>query len=39
MLLVMVRQETGHHERRLKTFKGELENNSRKPRELIRKLA
>jgi hypothetical protein len=39
MLLVMVRQETGRRERRLKTLKGELENNSRKPRELIRKLA
>jgi hypothetical protein len=38
MLLVMVRQETGHRERRLKTLKGELENNSRKPRDLIRKL-
>jgi hypothetical protein len=39
MVLVMAKQEAGPLERQLKTLKGELENNSRKPRDLIRKLA
>jgi hypothetical protein len=39
MVLVMVRQEAGPRERQPKTLKGELENNSRKPRDLVRKLA
>jgi hypothetical protein len=39
MVLVMVRQEGGPHERQPKMFKVELENNSRNPRDLVRKLA
>jgi hypothetical protein len=35
VVLVMDRQETGHCERRPKILKGELENNSRKPRVLL----
>jgi hypothetical protein len=35
----MVRQEAGTGERRSETLKGELENNSRKPKDLVRKLA
>jgi hypothetical protein len=33
MVLMMARQEAGPGERRPKAFKGELENNSRKPRD------
>jgi hypothetical protein len=39
MVLVMVRKEPRPHERQPKTLRGELENNSRKPRDLVRKLA
>jgi hypothetical protein len=39
MVLVMVRLEAGPRERWPKTVKGELENNYRKPWELVRKLA
>jgi hypothetical protein len=39
MVLVMVRQEAGSHDRRPKAPKGELENISRNPRDLVRKLA
>jgi hypothetical protein len=39
MVLVMARQEAGHQERQPKTLKGELENNSRKPWDLVGKLA
>jgi hypothetical protein len=39
MVLVMAKQEAGPRERQPKTLKGELENNSRKPGNLIRKLA
>jgi hypothetical protein len=39
MVLMLVSKEDGPPERRLKTLKGELENNSRKPRDLIVKLA
>jgi hypothetical protein len=35
----MVRHEAGPQERWPKMLKGELENNSRKPRELVGKLA
>jgi hypothetical protein len=31
----MTRREAGHSEKWLKTLKGELENNSRKPRDLV----
>jgi hypothetical protein len=37
MVLVMARWEAGPHERWLKMLKGELENNSRKPRDLVGK--
>jgi hypothetical protein len=36
---MMARQEARPHERRLKTFKKELQNKCRKPRDLVRKLA
>jgi hypothetical protein len=39
MVLVMARLEAGPCERWLKMLKEELENNSRKPRDLVRKLA
>jgi hypothetical protein len=39
MVLVMVRPEVGPHERRPKTLKEELENNSINPRGLDGKLA
>jgi hypothetical protein len=39
IVLVMVRQEAGPHEKQPKTLKRELENNSRKLRDLVRKLA
>jgi hypothetical protein len=38
MVLLMARQEAGPRERRPKVLKGELENNSRKPGDLVRKL-
>jgi hypothetical protein len=39
MVLVMARREAKPHERCLKMPKGELKkNNSRKPRDLVRKL-
>jgi hypothetical protein len=34
----MARREAGHDERWPKARKGELENNTRKPRDLFRKL-
>jgi hypothetical protein len=37
MVLVMVRQENGLHERWPKMLKRESEKNSRKPRDLVRK--
>jgi hypothetical protein len=37
MVLVMARGEAGPRERWTKTLKGELENNSRKPRDLVGK--
>jgi hypothetical protein len=39
MVLVMVRPVAGPHERQSKTLKGELENNSGQPRDLVGKLA
>jgi hypothetical protein len=39
MVLVMARREAGPHERLPKTFKGELENNRRQPKDLVKKLA
>jgi hypothetical protein len=39
MVLMMARCKAGSHERWPKTLKGELENNSWKPRDLIGKLA
>jgi hypothetical protein len=36
MVLVMARREARPHERWLKTLKGGLENNYRKPRDLVR---
>jgi hypothetical protein len=39
MVLLMARREAGPHERWPKALKGELENNSRKPRDLIGKMA
>jgi hypothetical protein len=39
MVLVMARREARPHERQPKTFKRELQNKSRKPRDLVRKLA
>jgi hypothetical protein len=39
MLLIMVRQQAGPHERQPMTLKGELENNSKNSRELVGKLA
>jgi hypothetical protein len=36
MVLVMARQETGPHKRWPKILKKELENNFRKPRDLVR---
>jgi hypothetical protein len=39
MVLVMVKREAGPCERWPKTLKGELENKSRNPRELVEKLA
>jgi hypothetical protein len=39
MDLVIARQEAGAHERWPKALKGELENNSRNPRDLVGKLA
>ncbi len=38
MVLVMVRREAGPRERRPKTLQGELENNSRNPRDLVKEL-
>jgi hypothetical protein len=35
----MAKQEAGPHEKWPKKLNGELENNSRKPRGLVRKLA
>jgi hypothetical protein len=39
MVLVMARLEAGPHERWPRVLKRELENNSRDPRDLVRKLA
>jgi hypothetical protein len=39
MVLMMASQEPGPPERWPKVLKGELENNSRKPKDLVRKLA
>jgi hypothetical protein len=39
MILVMARRKAGPRERRLKTLRGKLENNLRKPRDLVGKLA
>jgi hypothetical protein len=39
MVLVMARQEAGPCERWPKALEGELENNSRKPRDLVKKPA
>jgi hypothetical protein len=39
MFLMLVRWEARPHKRRPKKLKGELENNSRKPKDLFRKLA
>jgi hypothetical protein len=39
MVLMMAMQEAGPLERWPKTLKRELENNSRKPRDQVRKLA
>jgi hypothetical protein len=39
MVLVMARQEAGLRERWPKTLKRELENNTRKLRDLVEKLA
>jgi hypothetical protein len=39
MVLLMARQEVESREKRLKTLKGEMENNSRKSRDLVGKLA
>jgi hypothetical protein len=39
MVLVMARQEAGPNDRWPKTLKGELENPSRKPRDLVGKQA
>jgi hypothetical protein len=39
MVLVMARQEAGPYERWPKTLKGQLEDSSRKPRDLVGKLA
>jgi hypothetical protein len=39
MVLKTVRWEAGPLERRPKAFKGELENNSRKPRNLFKTLS
>jgi hypothetical protein len=39
MVLVMARREAGPRERWPKMLKGELENNSRKPRDLVEKQA
>jgi hypothetical protein len=39
MVLVMARREAGHHERWPKALKGVLENHSRKPEELVGKVA
>jgi hypothetical protein len=36
---MMARREAGSRERWPKTLKGEMENNSRKPRDLAEKLA
>jgi hypothetical protein len=37
--LMMARQEAVPHKRQPKALKGELENNSRKPRDLVGKLS
>jgi hypothetical protein len=39
MILVMASREAGPYEMRPKALKGVLENNSRKPRDLVGKLA
>jgi hypothetical protein len=39
MVLLLLRLVAGPHERRPKMLKGDLENNSGKPRGLVRKLA
>jgi hypothetical protein len=39
MVLVIARQEARPDEWQPKTLKGELENNSRKPRDLVGKMA
>jgi hypothetical protein len=39
MVLIIARQEAGPCEKWPKMLKGELENNSRKPRDLVGKLA
>jgi hypothetical protein len=39
MVLVKFRREAGPRERQPQTFKGELEENSRNLRDLVRKLA
>jgi hypothetical protein len=39
MVLVMASQAAGHRERQSKALKEEFENNTRKPRELVGKLA
>jgi hypothetical protein len=38
MVFMMAMREAGPPQRWLKTLKGELENNSRKPTDLLRKL-
>jgi hypothetical protein len=38
MVLMMARLEAGPHERWPKALKGDLENNSRETRDLVRKL-
>jgi hypothetical protein len=39
MVIVITRREAESRERWPKTLKGELEKNSRKPRDIVRKLA
>jgi hypothetical protein len=39
MVLVMVMREAGPHKRQPTMLKGELENNFRKPRNIVGKLA
>jgi hypothetical protein len=39
MVIVMTRREAGPHQRWPNTLRGEMENNSRKPRDLVKKFA